>query len=75
MDADLVDNQQIYVRAKAGGEATVVFDSVIALLQGLFPPNPDNKIDLANGQTVVAPLNGYQYIPGLLEILSYSAQI
>lgn len=64
MRSDLVDNQEIHVRAKAGGEGTVVFDSAIALLQGLFPPNPDNKITLAKGQTIVAPLGGYQYVPG-----------
>ncbi|KII95447.1 hypothetical protein PLICRDRAFT_97310 [Plicaturopsis crispa FD-325 SS-3] len=63
MRSDLVDNQEIHVRAKAGGEGTVVFDSAIALLQGLFPPNPDNKITLAKGQTIVAPLGGYQYVP------------
>ena len=63
---DLVDNHQVKVYAKAGGEGTVIFDSAIALLQGLFPPNPANKIDLANETTVVAPLGGYQYVPGRL---------
>ncbi|KAH7929552.1 phosphoglycerate mutase-like protein [Leucogyrophana mollusca] len=63
MSTDLVDNHEVHVHAKAGGEGTVVFDSAIALLQGLFPPNPRNKIDLANETTVVAPLNGYQYVP------------
>lgn len=66
MRNDLVDNQQIHVRIKAGGEGTVVFDSAIALLQGLFPPNSHNKIQLANGSTIVAPLGGYQYVPGRL---------
>ncbi|KAH7908267.1 histidine phosphatase superfamily [Hygrophoropsis aurantiaca] len=63
MRTDLVDNHEVHVHAKAGGEGTVVFDSAIALLQGLFPPNPKNKIDLANDTTVVAPLGGYQYVP------------
>jgi lysosomal acid phosphatase len=61
---DLVDNSEVKVRVKAGGEGTVVFDSAIALLQGLFPPNPNNKIVLANETTIVAPLGGYQYVPG-----------
>lgn len=65
MSSDLVDNKEVKVRVKAGGEGTVVFDSTIALLQGLYPPNPNNKIVLANGTTVVAPLGGYQYVPGM----------
>ncbi|THV02505.1 phosphoglycerate mutase-like protein [Dendrothele bispora CBS 962.96] len=63
MRSDLVDNSEIKVRIKAGGEGTVIFDSAIALLQGLFPPNENNKIELANETTVMAPLNGYQYVP------------
>jgi hypothetical protein len=64
MRTDLVDNKEVHVRVKGGGEGTVVFDSAIALLQGLFPPTPKNKIVLANDTTVVAPLGGYQYVPG-----------
>ena len=41
-----------------------MFDSTIALPQGLFPPTPNNKIVLANETTVIAPLGGYQYVPG-----------
>ncbi|KAF8959984.1 histidine phosphatase superfamily [Flammula alnicola] len=63
--SDLVDNNEVKVRVKAGVEGSVVFDSAIALLQGLFPPNPNNKIVLANETTVVAPLGGYQYVPGM----------
>jgi hypothetical protein len=63
MRPDIVDNHEIHVRSKAGVEGTVVFDSAIALLQGLFPPNSSNEIVLANGTTIVAPLGGYQYIP------------
>lgn len=61
--SDLVDNNEVKARVKAGVEGTVVFDSAIAVLQGLFPPNPNNKITLANETTVVAPLGGYQYVP------------
>ncbi|KAJ7049223.1 histidine phosphatase superfamily [Mycena amicta] len=63
ISTDVVDTQQVKVRVKAGGEGTVVFDSAIALLQGLFPPNPRNKVTLANGTEVMAPLGGYQYVP------------
>jgi hypothetical protein len=63
MRPNIVDNHEIHVRSKAGGEGSVVFDSAIALLQGLFPPNPNHKIVLANETTIVAPLGGYQYIP------------
>ncbi|KAG6902283.1 hypothetical protein C0995_002215 [Termitomyces sp. Mi166 len=61
--SDLVDNSEVKARVKAGVEGSVVFDSAIALLQGLFPPNKNNKIQLANDTTVVAPLGGYQYVP------------
>ena len=61
--SDLVDLTEVAVRVKVGGEGSVVFDSATALLQGLFPPNPANRITLANETTIVAPLNGYQYVP------------
>ncbi|KAI0667032.1 phosphoglycerate mutase-like protein [Trametes maxima] len=61
--SDLADLKEIHVRVKVGGEGAAVFDSATALLQGLYPPNPANRITLANETTVVAPLNGYQYIP------------
>ncbi|KAJ7776364.1 histidine phosphatase superfamily [Mycena metata] len=63
ISGDLADTQQVKVRAKAGGEGSVVFDSAVALLQGLFPPSSRNKITLANETVVTAPLGGYQYIP------------
>ncbi|KAL1686484.1 histidine phosphatase superfamily [Schizophyllum commune] len=61
--SDLVDNNEVHVRVKAGTAGTVVFDSAIALLQGLYPPTEKNKIVLANETTIVAPLGGYQYVP------------
>ena len=60
-----MDITQLLVRADAGGEGSVILNSVQGLLQGLFPPTPDNNITLANGMTVVSPLGGYQYIPGM----------
>ena len=61
---DLVDLDQVHARIKNGGEGRVVFDSTIALLQGLFPPTEKNTIELANETKVTAPLGGYQYVPG-----------
>ena len=60
-----MDITQLLVRADAGGEGSVILNSVQGLLQGLFPPTSDNNITLANGMTVVSPLGGYQYIPGM----------
>ncbi|TFK68454.1 phosphoglycerate mutase-like protein [Pluteus cervinus] len=61
--SDIVDNSELKVRVKAGTEGSVVFDSAVALLQGLYPPNSNNKIVLANETVVTAPLGGYQYVP------------
>jgi lysosomal acid phosphatase len=61
---DLVNLDQVHARIKNGGEGRVVFDSTIALLQGLFPPTQSNTIVLANDTAVTAPLGGYQYVPG-----------
>lgn len=63
LNPDLANPKQIKVRAKAGGEGDPVFDSTIAVLQGLFPPTLRNSIVLANESVVTAPLGGYQYVP------------
>lgn len=63
IEPELVNLDQIVVRADAGGEGSTILSSVYSLLQGLYPPTKDNNITLANGTTVVAPLGGYQYIP------------
>ena len=58
------NQSEIKVRADAGDEGGVIFDSSIALLQGLFPPNRQaESITLANGTTFTSPLGGYEYIP------------
>lgn len=62
--ATLHDPRQIHVTVKAGVEGAVVFDSSIALLQGMYPPTTRSGITLANGTWVQAPLAGYQYVPG-----------
>jgi len=56
----LVDPHQILIRADAGGEGSVIYDSVISTMQGMWPANTSYNITLANGTTVVGPLNGYQ---------------
>ena len=64
ISADVANITQLIVRADAGGGGSVILNSVQGLLQGLFPPTPDNNITLANGTTIISPLGGYQYIPG-----------
>ncbi|KAI0685017.1 histidine phosphatase superfamily [Cytidiella melzeri] len=59
----LFNQSQVWVRADAGGEGGVIFDSAIAATQGLFPPTLANTIELANGTNVTAPFSGYQYVP------------
>ncbi|TCD62095.1 hypothetical protein EIP91_007470 [Steccherinum ochraceum] len=62
-NTQLFNQAQVWARADAGGEGGVIFDSAIALLQGLWPVTTIANTTLANGTTVVSPLNGYQYIP------------
>ena len=66
LSSKVVDTSQIHVRVKggSGAEGPAIFDSAIALLQGLYPPDPSNKITLANDTVVTSPLGGYQYVPG-----------
>ncbi|KAF7299313.1 hypothetical protein MIND_00880300 [Mycena indigotica] len=63
MNDTLVNQNQIHVRADAGGELGVIYDSAVALLQGLFPANANYTQDLANGTDVQGALAGYQYVP------------
>jgi len=65
---------QVNVHAKPDGEGAAIFDSTIALLQGMFPPTSHNKIELANGSTIVAPLGGYQYVPVETEVVDHVLQ-
>ncbi|CEL55216.1 hypothetical protein RSOLAG1IB_01224 [Rhizoctonia solani AG-1 IB] len=59
----LFDQNQVHIRADAGGEGGVIYDSTVALSQGLWPAATAFNTTLANGTTVIAPLNGYQYAP------------
>jgi hypothetical protein len=62
ISTDVVDVDQLFVRADAGG-GNVILDSAYALLQGLYPPTKDSKIQLGDGTSVTSPLGGYQYVP------------
>ncbi|KAG1753616.1 histidine phosphatase superfamily [Suillus paluster] len=62
ISTDVVNIDQLAVRADAGG-GNVILDSAYALLQGLYPPTQKSEVTLGNGQTVISPLGGYQYIP------------
>jgi len=66
MNTTLANVTEILIRADAGGEPGVIFNSAVALLQGLFPPTVDYNITLANGTTVSGPLGGYQTVPSEL---------
>ncbi|KAI0671089.1 phosphoglycerate mutase-like protein [Trametes maxima] len=59
----LFQPNQVVVRADAGGEGGVIFDSAVALTQGLWPVTPRASTQLANGTNVTSPLGGYQYVP------------
>ncbi|KAI6042624.1 histidine phosphatase superfamily [Pisolithus marmoratus] len=59
----LFDQSQILVQADLGGEGGVIYDSCVSLTQGLWPATTNNNITLANGTTITAPLDGYQYVP------------
>lgn len=59
----LFNQAQVDARADAGGEGGVIFDSSVAMLQGLFPVTNSANTTLANGSTIVSPLGGYQYVP------------
>merc|ERR1712093_399545 len=63
LNGTLVNASQVVMSADAGGEGGVIFDSAVALTQGLFPASPSRNTTLANGTTIVSPLGGYQYLP------------
>lgn len=62
MNSDLVKQSQIEASAPVD---TVLQNSALAFLQGLYPPvgNTLGSNTLRNGTTVQTPLNGYQLIP------------
>ncbi|KAF8195509.1 histidine phosphatase superfamily [Pholiota molesta] len=59
----IAQDSQLQIRADAGGERGVIFNSAVSFLQGLFPGTPNYNTTLANGTVIVGPLGGYQTIP------------
>ncbi|KAH8824810.1 histidine phosphatase superfamily [Flagelloscypha sp. PMI_526] len=60
---DLANQTQIAVRADAGGEGGVIWNSALSLLQGLYPETGKFNETLANGTTITGATNGYQFLP------------
>lgn len=62
INPDLVSNSQLNIQAPVD---TVLQSSALGFLQGLYPPVGATlgSVEIANGSTVEAPLNGYQLIP------------
>ncbi|KAI9749346.1 MAG: hypothetical protein M1835_001562, partial [Candelina submexicana] len=62
INTDIVKQSQITVQAPAD---TVLMNSAMGFLQGLYPPVGSSVITetLRNGSKVQAPMNGYQLIP------------
>ncbi|CAK5284334.1 unnamed protein product [Mycena citricolor] len=63
INSSLVNANQIHVRADAGGESGVIYDSAVAMLQGLFPANANYTTSLSNGSVIEGAESGYQYVP------------
>lgn len=63
VDGNLVQDQQIHIRADGGGERGVIFDSTVSLLSGIWPPTSNWSTTLANGSTITGPFGGYQTVP------------
>lgn len=57
---DLFVAAQFEIRADAGDEGGVIYDSAISTMQGLYPSTSTYNQTLANGSTIIGPLNGYQ---------------
>ncbi|KAJ7121078.1 phosphoglycerate mutase-like protein [Mycena epipterygia] len=63
LNTDLVDIDQVIVRADAAGEGNIILESAMALLQGLYPPTHSFNDTLANGTNIIGAFGGYQYVP------------
>ena len=71
--SSLFQQNQVQVRADAGGEGGVIWDSAVALTQGLWPPSTSSGTTLADGTRVSSPLGGYQYVPGTYILVGHLA--
>ncbi|KAJ6481897.1 phosphoglycerate mutase-like protein [Mycena sanguinolenta] len=63
LETDVVDIDQLIIRADAAGEGNIILESAGALLQGLYPPTTEFQTTLANGTTVIGAFGGYQFVP------------
>jgi len=59
----LFNTSKVQVQADGGDEGGVIYDSAVALTQGLWPPTPKSSTVLANGTKITSPHGGYQYVP------------
>ncbi|KAF8333104.1 histidine phosphatase superfamily [Cantharellus anzutake] len=62
----LLSGGGILFEADGGGDGRVIYDSATALTQGMWPPLSKSNLGnmtLANGTSVLSPLQGLQYIP------------
>jgi prostatic aicd phosphatase len=60
---DVFNQDQVHIQADAGGEGGVIFNSAVALTQGLWANTTAFNSTLADGSVVVGPFGGYQYVP------------
>jgi len=60
VSADLVQQDEILIRADTGGEGGVIYSSAMSAMQGMWPAQTSYNETLANGTVVVGPLGGYQ---------------
>lgn len=58
----LFNQSEVIIRADDSVAGGALLDSAVALSQGLWPPSPQEALQLANGSTITSPLGGYQYI-------------
>lgn len=54
----LFNQAQVHIRADAGGEGGVIFDSSIAVAQGIWPANTGFNTTLANGKFLEFTISG-----------------
>jgi prostatic aicd phosphatase len=60
LELDPFKASQILVRADAGGEGGVIYDTTLAVTQGIWQSTTKFTSTLANGTVVQGPMNGYQ---------------
>jgi prostatic aicd phosphatase len=60
ISTDVFQQNQVRIQADAGGEGGVIFDSAVAMTQGLWPNTTAFNTTLADNSTVVGPMGGYQ---------------